>query len=707
MEIEKLISLYELYGFNIESKNEDYIVFTHTNGYFNNSEIIRLSDRDLSGIEKDLKELGYSVKICEVTNYEHAHENLFKGFFTINNTKKRILQDYIKFCESQKSKLLCSNYEYLSCDYHSSEDFGDIELVDCVFDKLNSDDPQLIILEAAAGYGKTCTSFEILSRFTQENVARIPMMTELSRNRKASIFRYVLLSEIDARFPSLSQKTVEYEIRNGNVPLIVDGFDELLSKSVEDTANDESAFEETQGMLDTIVKLLNNGSKAKILVTSRKSAVFVGEKFDEWVEQHDLGRIITRIEICAPSVTKWLGYEKVSVLNNNGINSTLLSNPIILSLLKRESCDSIKEKRIDGLLNEYFSAILNRERKRQNLLLTPQEQNDILTIVASRFAEFDITAEEPGFIKLIVEEIIEKQISNYIKRYAYASIVDMAESIPNEDEFCLKLVHHALLDRKSFGKNMIGFINDFIFGYFLGQAVIKGKLRIEPGLDYRYVDLICAAYMPDDMKDRKQLEVEIEKAINQYTVPQQLNIFNKFYHTLNREYVGQTITGVDFCYGFKIGGNYGFKQCIFSDCIFDGCVFDDNAFRDSQFYNCIFYEPQIISTNNACNANLTFLGCSGHEELVQQYASSISTVSDNTDNYEKIILEQFWKIGRDTPEKRRSFTAIKKGINPKNMAIADKALTSLLKKGILRKLSICYELDFSKAADIRNILGRE
>ena len=56
-------------------------------------------------------------------------------------------------------------------------------------------------------------------------------MTVLSKNRSASIFRYILLDEIDHEYPTLDSNLVTHEIRTGRIPLIIDGFDELLSNS--------------------------------------------------------------------------------------------------------------------------------------------------------------------------------------------------------------------------------------------------------------------------------------------------------------------------------------------------------------------------------------------------------------------------------------------------------------------------------------------
>ena len=42
-EIEQIERLYELYGFSKIKQGENFIVFTYSNGYFNNAEIIKFS----------------------------------------------------------------------------------------------------------------------------------------------------------------------------------------------------------------------------------------------------------------------------------------------------------------------------------------------------------------------------------------------------------------------------------------------------------------------------------------------------------------------------------------------------------------------------------------------------------------------------------------------------------------------------------------
>lgn len=130
----------------------------------------------------------------------------------------------------------------------------------------------LLIIEAAAGFGKTCTAYEILNRYTENNSDKLPFFTELARNREARVFKHILLNEIDEQLPSgIKQNVVIDQITKGRIPLIIDGFDELISK--------DSKKEDVESMISTIVDLLKG--EAKIIITSRKTAIFNSEEFLE------------------------------------------------------------------------------------------------------------------------------------------------------------------------------------------------------------------------------------------------------------------------------------------------------------------------------------------------------------------------------------------------------------------------------------------
>ena len=565
----------------------------------------------------------------------------------------------------------------------------------------------MVILEAAAGYGKTCTAYEVFNMIAESKMGKAPLMTELSRNRKASIFRYVLLDEMDRQFPSLSSSVVKYEIGNGNVVLIIDGFDELLSKSVYSEENDEDSFEEVQGMLDTIAVLLSEGKQTKILITSRKSAVFTGEQFSQWISKRNLFSNVTRIELRPPRVKDWIGQEKYNILKSKIDKVEYISNPVLLSLLKCHNEDYISKCSLSDVINDYFTSLLERERVRQSLYLSKDEQLKIMRRLASYFVEFNISSEDSDFIKMIILEIISPNIDEYLSRYTNEFQTDI-ETIPDEDEFAMKLVHHALLDRVISSKNKIGFINDFFFGILLGYALINNEIDTNKFIDYMFIDLIATAYTINDMENRDTIVGIVKKILSNYSSDQQLELSIKLFHENVLPYNDKYFSNLFFGCDFKFSKTDSFKNCVFSNCIFQNCYISHNSFIECQFYNCMFYDVVCEEINHNKNNNtLIFLGCVGFESIVKMYDNHDDDNEENDIiNYEKVLLEQFWKVGYSTPEPRRSFTAIYKGITNKNTSKIDEAIEELTKKGLIVKRNYCYELNFSKIKEIKEILGR-
>ena len=70
------------------------------------------------------------------------------------------------------------------------------------------------------------------------------------------------------------------------------------------------------------------------------------------------------------------------------------------------------------------------------------------------------------------------------------------------------------------------------------------------------------------------------------------------------------------------------------------------------------------------------------------------------------MLEQFWKPGYSSAELRRTYTALFKGIKSREHENIEKAIHSLLRKGLIRELNICYELNTNNIVEIKRILGR-
>src|SRR5690606_39082279 len=175
--------------------------------------------------------------------------------------------------EQAKYQYIRSSYDYTEYSLDQdvtqtasigAEDDGN-PLVGRVVKQINEHKgPLLIIIEAAAGYGKTCTAYEILQEFISVPSFKLPFFTELSRDRSAKIFKHILQFEIEEQFSNrVDSNLVIHQIKSGRIPLIIDGFDELITKDFSFSSNQ---FEQVESMLSTIVDLLTEN--AKIIITS-------------------------------------------------------------------------------------------------------------------------------------------------------------------------------------------------------------------------------------------------------------------------------------------------------------------------------------------------------------------------------------------------------------------------------------------------------
>jgi hypothetical protein len=296
---QQLDELYALYGFKKDKETDVAVVYLFSEGYFYNAEIFSKKNEKniLDELVRTYSDVGYAVRIVNYSNIEETHEKLFEGFFRTKESNEKLLKEYYAFCDSQEKKLGNNKYTYIASDFYFDNKLKQDNIIETLTNKFLQDtnEANLIILEAPAGFGKTCTSYEVINRLSRECKKQVPIIAELSKNRKAGIFQYVLLSEIDRKFSTLSSYLVRTEIKNGRIPLIIDGFDELLSKSIVDE-NIEN--EEIQTMLDTIAALLTDDSRAKILLTSRKSSIFTGDIFYQWVDTRLSNCNIMRIQLC-------------------------------------------------------------------------------------------------------------------------------------------------------------------------------------------------------------------------------------------------------------------------------------------------------------------------------------------------------------------------------------------------------------------------
>lgn len=706
---QQIIDLYQLYNFKNIGPDNEVLTFIYEDGYFTNVEILKLENCDVSIIKDDYESLGYSVKISEFSTLEELHSRLFKGFFRTSQSNQRLQSEYNKFVDKQKSHLNGQNYKFVPCKYIGNRGLIEADIVNRVYNQLFADGPQLIIIEAAAGYGKTCTSYEIISALANNPRETAPIIAELSKNRQATIFKYVLLDEIEHKFRGLTSNLVISEIKNGNVPLIIDGFDELITKGLQEDGAKSSDAESAQTMLSTIAQLFSEGSNAKIILTSRKTALFSGKEFEEWQNRNLEKCEITRLQLIAPTVEEWIGKEKADYLQSSGVELDDISNPALLAFISTSSMETV-QKEFDSstaVIHQYFKILLLRERERQQLLLTPAEQIDIMQSIALQMMNFNYTSCTTYDLRALIELIISDKIYEYLKRYE-----DPLEdnSTPSQEEFINKLIHHALLDRIQNSSNSIGFINYFIFGYLLIQRIIE---RTDDSVEYskidrKYWDIMVIA----GKACQKEIKVKLFDTIIMSGIMLQkyerLELDLSLRNHLTQNYSDEYFESIRFSPGTDFSKDYQFEKCVFSWCSFNGCTIYSHVFRKCNFYNCQFYETKVVRDTDE-DLKLYFINCNSAELLIQ----ASNTVNDKEENslsdetwYEKKVLEQYWRPGSDHSDKRRLYETLFKGVPQQEYDSITSAIQRLLSEGILISKSNYIELNFSKMKEIRQIIGR-
>jgi len=704
--IKLLDSAYLKYGFKVfETKYSDVRVYTLQQGHFYNAEIVPLvANANLDRIKNELESIGYIARVQKYNRDADAHQDLFNVFFQILPSRKRLKNQCKKFMDNQ-TKYLGFEYNYVPAPFEVESNvinkINNKEIIETIASVFVKDGPHIVFLEAAAGFGKTCTAVEFLAWILEKNKDVIPIFTELSRNRGARIFRYVLLDEIDRNF-NLPSAAVTEEIRHGRIPLIVDGFDELLTKKSKD-AEFEDDFIDSEPMLDTIANLLQR--QAKILVTTRRTAVFTSQNFEEWIERLEArGCSVHRIILQAPCIDDWLGKKKKRKLQNSGVPIDQLSNPVLLSFLAKQSEEHFNNicSNPDEVVNFYFKAMLIREKARQDLRIEPEDQIIILKSIASAMLQKDLTMDTPDAIRTILYqnpqnlEIINKACSLYLG----------SEKV-SIDEVMDKLLVHALFDRVPI-KNLIGFINDFVLGTLQGELISDGFDYV--GSDGQ-IDRIVTAFSAQSENKRKKLWDMLELVRIAGNPQLRLVVDLRLISRPKGSYENTTFENIIFT-GISFTADSQFSNCTFSKCLFTSCKFEMDCFsKDIGFCECKFRNCSLVGTPNAnfWERGCEFISTISFEEMLNTYKSDDETGLINDIDYEKDVLEKFWPIGRPNATLRKRSSTLYRGAPPDRHRFISAAIDQLIKRHLLlQQKDNSYVLNLTdQYNEIKNILNRE
>lgn len=85
-------------------------------------------------------------------------------------------------------------------------------------------------------------------------------------------------------------------------------------------------------MLETISELLTDS--AKVVLTTRRTAIFDGDEFHQWIASHQEDFDVIRIRIHEPQIEDWLPGQRLDEISSTGFPLNKLSNPVLLSFLR-------------------------------------------------------------------------------------------------------------------------------------------------------------------------------------------------------------------------------------------------------------------------------------------------------------------------------------------------------------------------------------
>lgn len=636
MNIDELKTLFSLYQYELKEYNENqYAVFSLLSSTYPAVEIVDLglSPKQLANIKADYGNSGYAVKVCPAKTTDELESYLFNLFFQVKETNSRINTRYEEYTQSILQSYIfqgankVNKYEYVEVPYQVERNFlntitSSSGLVNSIVNDTSLNGAHLIIVEAGAGFGMTSTAYEVLRYFSGRERDIRPFFMELAKDRSAATFRYLLLSQIDRSFNiKLGSDLVIYNIKKGRIPLIIDGFDELLSRDI-DTGEEETNKNRVETMLSTIAELLTD--QAKIVLTTRKTAIFAGENFYEWYLKYSNDGTkfqVIRYQLGNPSIESWLSPTKRKHLPHNMAS---IINPVILGYMRyldeKEYLHAISN---ETLTQNYFEKLLRREKERQELPFSIEEQRIILRRLAAFFAGFNTTAQKRSEIKEAILELSADVLAK--NETAQKDRVRLANTLSN----------HAFLDRK--GESDIGFLNDFVFGTFLMYAIKDENDHFYDDyykeITYSMMEKSLMAASVFDATTRQEFWRGIKDKC-------QINEILAFWSdiilmdTPQRNFSNISLDAKTLMERMLGTQNGQIANCSFSNIIFKSCIFDFQYITDCSFINCTFENCEKIGSNLDCG----FYGCNDSKgDFVDYYEDE--TIEQKPEEDTNVLLD--------------------------------------------------------------------
>lgn len=711
----QVIDKFKKYGFEYKKaySNSSYLTFTFKSGFFHNAEVVQLSDNKADSEDivlkiKNLESHGISIKRNKYETLEQIEQGLFEGFFDVENWKNRIRDEYSTYVSSVLDSFPESEqvrYEYIDAPYtlqvNSSPACSfDTSIVDDIISDLGTDGSQLILVEAPAGFGKTCTSYEVIERLSAHHSAPIPFFTEFSRDRQARVFGHVFVREVDRAFSQVKSEVVIDELQNGRIVMVLDGFDELLSDDSSDSS--EVDYDNAEPMLETISELLDKN--AKVIITSRRSAIFDGSTFNEWVDRYKDKFNFKRFRIQSPRIEDWLPESRRIALRDVGIDLNQLSNPVLLSYLRALKELNFQDliKQPEKIVSHYFTAMLEREMERQKLPMKPEEQTKLLTTIAGHMCEGNYTSDHKEKIVELFKSKCGKLLEETRRLYA-------AKDRPTLDGLATTLATHAFFDRSNQGDGRIEFINEFVFGNYIAESIMNfdGEWIAS---DERFVEPAISSYRPRTSIERSELWEKLEPMSIFLSESDRMAHEIKMLGNVKSDGFSETSVNSIDINSLEFFEDICVSNISFSNCNFQEVVFHIDNMKDATFINCKFYNCKSVSNNVLANT-LEFLNCTSNNQFIAELEEcNQEDINDGIAELTYQIFRKFFQVGSSGCE--RVHIPLASVYKIQSQGFSKREITKELKKlkrdGLLTDANegAFIAINLQRMADIKKLLGK-
>lgn len=491
-------------------------------------------------------------------------------------------------------------------------------------------------------------------------------------------------SEIDReKDTTAKQDLVVYNIKKGKIPLIIDGFDELLTKDIDSGDPSQlNEFEQVETMLSTIGDLLVD--QAKIILTSRKTAIFAGTEFEEWVDSHCGNFDVIRYQLYSPNVKEWLPDSRYDEIEQKKIPLNSIANPVLLTYLRNIDKDSFNNLLIkpESITDKYFEHLLNREKVRQNIIIKWEDQMLIFENLAKTFAEFDITGETRSFVKDLITDYNKPKLLYY---------KDLSATKQTLDELADTLTNHALLDRNG-NKDFITFINEFVFGYLLGKGILRDNTsfltKLNPLPDY-FIELAISAFKYSSYEDRAKLWEKLSVVKNRMPFDLAVSADSYLLGRISGNYLYEGLSSFVFEKTSFHSDSCLFTDVSFVDVSFIECEFDLDALRNVTFTGCKFIDCSIRNrhvNHSESKQNIYCYGCEDYNSgFIEDFEAKVQIATEQNENVslEIQLLGKYFKVDGKTP-KMRHISSIRKEFEDSDLNAVFAMFDLLKRRGMLK-----------------------